>query len=103
MATIMYEKQNDHVAEPFMTSGGTRTYIVSEPEAASKYFQIPGAHLTSAPHVKPASTDGERGNTQAHAVAKRGGEGGILPGEGRNGPSAMVTAAMAGAWRTRRS
>lgn len=57
MATAMYEKQNDHVAEPFMTSGGARTYVVSEPEAASKYFQIPsGVHLTSTPHVKPALT-----------------------------------------------
>jgi len=101
----MYEKQNDHVAEPFMTSGGTRTYVVSEPETTLKYFQIPsGAHLTSAPHVKSASTDeGERGNAQAFYAS---GESGVLPGEGkrmgRHGPSAVVTAGMVGAWRTRR-
>ena len=72
-----------------MTSGSTRIYIVSEPEATLKYSQIPsGAHLRSVPHVKPALTDeDERSNAQVlstdYAVPERGAEGGVFPGEGK--------------------
>ncbi|KAF8626406.1 hypothetical protein AX17_006573 [Amanita inopinata Kibby_2008] len=54
----MYEKQNDHSPELFVTSAGTRTYVVSEPDASSRYYQVPsGAYPTSAPYVNFTATE----------------------------------------------
>ncbi|KAF8633213.1 hypothetical protein AX15_001449 [Amanita polypyramis BW_CC] len=54
----MYEKQHDHPAEPFVTYAGTRTYVVSEPDASAKYYQVPsGAYPMLAPYVDFASTE----------------------------------------------
>ena len=46
-----YEKHYDHPSEPVFHSG-LRTYVVSEPDAHSKHYQVPaGAYPTSAPYV----------------------------------------------------
>jgi len=46
-----YEKHYDHPSEP-VSHSGLRTYVVSEPEAHSRHYQVPaGAYPTSAPYV----------------------------------------------------
>jgi len=37
LPNVIYEKQDLHFAEPFTTESGTRTYIVSELDASSRY------------------------------------------------------------------
>lgn len=51
-----YEKHYDHASEPVCHSG-LRTYVVSEPDAHSRHYQVPaGAYPTSAPYVNFNST-----------------------------------------------
>lgn len=53
-----YEKQSDHSPEPVDTSSGTRTYVVSEPDASSKFYEVPsGAYPTSAPYINFTATE----------------------------------------------
>lgn len=53
-----YEKQTDHSPEPIVSHSGTRTYVVSEPDTSSKFYEVPaGAYHTSAPYNNPAATD----------------------------------------------
>ncbi|EGN99146.1 hypothetical protein SERLA73DRAFT_181978 [Serpula lacrymans var. lacrymans S7.3] len=48
----MYEKQMDHSPEPQVSSSGTRTYVVSEPDPSHAPYEVPsGAYPTSAPYV----------------------------------------------------
>ncbi|KDR79034.1 hypothetical protein GALMADRAFT_244771 [Galerina marginata CBS 339.88] len=52
-----YEKQYDHPPEPVTSHSGYRTYVVSEPDASYKHYQVPaGAYPTSAPYVNFPST-----------------------------------------------
>jgi len=52
-----YEKHYDHPSEPVHHSG-LRTYVVSEPDAHSRHYQVPaGAYPTSAPYVNFNSTN----------------------------------------------
>ncbi|KAM6504400.1 hypothetical protein JOM56_001343 [Amanita muscaria] len=37
LPNVIYEKQDLHFAEPFTTECGTRTYVVSELDASSRY------------------------------------------------------------------
>jgi len=124
----MNEKQNDHLAEPFLTHAGTRTYVVSEPDATSKHYQVPsGAYPTSAPYVgsvtseassaRPATmhtkTRNEDGIGESSAirfenVPEESGDG-LVEGDGQRGSrnsaaTADVTSqgGLANAWRTRR-
>lgn len=54
----VYEKQLDHSPEPIDTFSGTRTYVVSEPDASSKFYEVPsGAYPTSAPYVNFTPTE----------------------------------------------
>ncbi|KAF9466580.1 hypothetical protein BDZ94DRAFT_1251282, partial [Collybia nuda] len=53
-----YEKQLDHTPEPVDTLSGTRTYVVSQPDASTKYYSVPsGAYPTSDPYVSPTPTE----------------------------------------------
>ncbi|KAF6754543.1 hypothetical protein DFP72DRAFT_899371 [Ephemerocybe angulata] len=53
-----YEKQYDTTHEPFVSSSGHRTYVVSEPDASYKHYAVPaGAYPTSAPYVQFAATE----------------------------------------------
>ncbi|PPQ96236.1 hypothetical protein CVT26_005563 [Gymnopilus dilepis] len=52
-----YEKHYDQPSEPLSTSGGYRTYVVSEPDASYKHYQVPaGAYPTSEPYVNFSAT-----------------------------------------------
>jgi hypothetical protein len=54
----VYEKQHDSSPEPVHTPSGRRTYVVSEPDASSKYYEVPsGAYPTSAPYVHLTPTE----------------------------------------------
>jgi len=53
----LYEKQTDHSPEPRISSSGTRTYVVSEPDPSHAPYEVPsGAYPTSAPYVNFRST-----------------------------------------------
>jgi len=57
MSASLYEKQHDHSPEPQVSSAGTRTYVVSEPDPANTPYAVPyGAYPTSAPYVNFKST-----------------------------------------------
>jgi hypothetical protein len=44
-----YEKQYDHPAQPIPSHFGYRTYMVSEPDASTRHYQVPaGAYHCSA-------------------------------------------------------
>ncbi|KAK2464515.1 hypothetical protein APHAL10511_003494 [Amanita phalloides] len=70
-ASAMNEKQDDHSAEPILTHAGTRAYVVSEPDASSKHYQVPsGAFPASVPYVssapiEPSSDTGEGSATES--------------------------------------
>lgn len=50
-----YEKYYEHAQEP-VSSGGYRTYVVSEPDQSSRHYQVPaGAYPTSAPYNFPST------------------------------------------------
>ena len=73
-----YEKQYDHPPEPI----NSRTYVVSEPDASTKHYQVPaGAYPTSAPythftadehHTKRESTGGEQQQQHTTRVGVEG-------------------------------
>lgn len=53
-ATSIYEKQDDASPEPHVSSSGTRTYVVSEPDPSNNPYEVPsGAYPTSAPYAQP--------------------------------------------------
>ncbi|KAH9856597.1 hypothetical protein C2E23DRAFT_709783, partial [Lenzites betulinus] len=53
-----YEKQFDHSMDPFVSSGGHRTYVVSEPDPANTPYEVPsGAYPTSAPYQNYTRTE----------------------------------------------
>lgn len=53
----IYEKQHDTSPEPHLSSSGTRTYVVSEPDPSNTPYEVPsGAYPTSAPYVSFASS-----------------------------------------------
>lgn len=52
---VIYEKQLEHSSEPL---SGTRTYVVSEPDASHKFYEVPsGAYPTSTPFASFARID----------------------------------------------
>lgn len=54
----LYEKQHDHSPEPQVSSSGTRTYVVSEPDPANTPYAVPsGAYPTSGPYVNYQPTE----------------------------------------------
>ncbi|GLB40469.1 hypothetical protein LshimejAT787_0803400 [Lyophyllum shimeji] len=56
-ATV-YEKQTDFSSEPVALHGGSRTYVVSQPDVSSKYYEVPsGAYPTSSPYINYAAAD----------------------------------------------
>lgn len=51
-AAPIYEKQDDSSPEPHLSSSGTRTYVVSEPDPSNTPYEVPsGAYPTSMPYV----------------------------------------------------
>ena len=51
-ATPIYEKQHDTSPEPHLSSSGTRTYVVSEPDPSDTPYQVPsGAYPASASYL----------------------------------------------------
>ncbi|KAF8553968.1 hypothetical protein OG21DRAFT_1509500 [Imleria badia] len=51
-AAPMYEKQDDSSPEPHLSSSGTRTYVVSEPDPSNTPYQVPsGAYSASASYL----------------------------------------------------
>ncbi|KAF8149837.1 hypothetical protein B0H34DRAFT_678796 [Crassisporium funariophilum] len=71
-----YEKQYDHPPEPTTSHSGYRTYVVSEPDASSKHYQVPaGAYPTSAPYINftataaPDMTGAQRSSTGGDPLA----------------------------------
>ncbi|KAF9533749.1 hypothetical protein CPB83DRAFT_844473 [Crepidotus variabilis] len=76
-----YEKHYDHAPEP-VAHTGYRTYVVSEPDAHSRHYQVPaGAYPTSAPYVNFTATSAPdvtgfqysstSGELRAHEVTSR--------------------------------
>ncbi|KAF5341726.1 hypothetical protein D9611_001922 [Ephemerocybe angulata] len=67
-----YEKQYDTTHEPFVSSSGHRTYVVSEPDASYKHYAVPaGAYPTSAPYVQFNATEApeyDRNNVSSTAA-----------------------------------
>ncbi|KAG9315291.1 hypothetical protein JVU11DRAFT_4430 [Chiua virens] len=58
--TSMYEKQDDTSTEPHLSSSGTRTYVVSEPDPSNTPYEVPsGAYPTSSPYVNYGPTSKE--------------------------------------------
>ncbi|KAG1781606.1 hypothetical protein EV702DRAFT_1072090 [Suillus placidus] len=58
VSASLYEKQHDHSPEPQISSAGTRTYVVSEPDPANTPYAVPsGAYPTTAPYVNFKPTD----------------------------------------------
>ncbi|KAH0833284.1 hypothetical protein J3R83DRAFT_12349 [Lanmaoa asiatica] len=56
-AAPIYEKQDDSSPEPHLSSSGTRTYVVSEPDPSNTPYEVPsGAYHTSAPYVNSDPT-----------------------------------------------
>lgn len=65
-ATSMYEKQDDTSSEPHLSSSGTRTYVVSEPDPSNTPFQVPsGAYPTSTPYVTTPYKEASIGESAA--------------------------------------
>lgn len=68
-----YEKQADYYAsEPHVSSAGTRTYVVSEPDPSNTAYEVPyGAYPTSAPYVNypladaPPNPEGKYSSTSS--------------------------------------
>lgn len=58
VSASQYEKQHDHSPEPQISSAGTRTYVVSEPDPADTPYTVPsGAYPTTTPYVNVKPTD----------------------------------------------
>ena len=54
----LYEKQLDHSPEPSLSSNGSQTYVVSEPDPSQTPYEVPyGAYPTSAPYTNFAATE----------------------------------------------
>ncbi|KAI0925996.1 hypothetical protein AcV5_008579 [Taiwanofungus camphoratus] len=54
----LYEKQLDHSPDIKVSSAGTRTYVVSEPDPSNTPYEVPsGAYPTSAPYYSYAATE----------------------------------------------
>jgi len=54
----VYEKQLDHSPEPKVSSSGTHTYVVSEPDPTHTPYEVPsGAYPTSAPYQNYTATE----------------------------------------------
>ncbi|KAJ3732152.1 hypothetical protein DFJ43DRAFT_1075837 [Lentinula guzmanii] len=95
-----YEKQVDSSPEPILSSGGQRTYVVSEPDPANTPYQVPaGAYPTSLPYVNFTATEapnqeGHMSSTSssfAHPVLTRA----VPQNEGGVGESSAVRHATA--------
>jgi len=80
IASTVYEKQVDFNPEPTDTHGGTKTYVVSEPDPTNAPYKVPaGAYPTSLPYVNFTATeapnqDGQMSSTSsnfAHPVLTR--------------------------------
>ncbi|KAF9223442.1 hypothetical protein BS17DRAFT_781869 [Gyrodon lividus] len=57
VSSTAYEKQHDDSPEPLLSSSGTRTYVVSEPDPSNAPYQVPsGAYPTSTPYVNFSET-----------------------------------------------
>ena len=53
-----YEKENDYAHEPFQSLSGHRTYVVSEPDASFRHYEVPaGAYPTSSPYINFRATE----------------------------------------------
>jgi hypothetical protein len=114
----MNEKQLDHSAEPFLTHAGTRTYVVSQPDATSKHYQVPsGAYPTSTPYVNSVASEPDAQARAAATGTVARNEGGIEDssatsigqGDGQRElgnsaaiPGVAAQGGLASAWRTRR-
>ncbi|OAX43129.1 hypothetical protein K503DRAFT_766113 [Rhizopogon vinicolor AM-OR11-026] len=58
MSSPLYEKQHEHSPEPQVSSSGTRTYVVSEPDPTNTPYAVPsGAYPTSVPYVNYKSIE----------------------------------------------
>ncbi|KIJ62770.1 hypothetical protein HYDPIDRAFT_75397, partial [Hydnomerulius pinastri MD-312] len=57
ITSAVYEKQHDLSPEPRVSSSGTRTYVVSEPDPSHTPYEVPsGAYPTSASYVNFVET-----------------------------------------------
>ncbi|KAI0076215.1 hypothetical protein K474DRAFT_1663341 [Panus rudis PR-1116 ss-1] len=54
----LYEKQSEYSPEPRVSSAGTQTYVVSDPDPANTPYEVPsGAYPTSAPYQEYTRTE----------------------------------------------
>jgi len=66
-----YEKQYDHPPEPITSHTGYRTYVVSEPDASIRHYQIPaGAYPTFAPYTHFVTADEQSTKYGAEQLAR---------------------------------
>ncbi|EMD31334.1 hypothetical protein CERSUDRAFT_89209 [Gelatoporia subvermispora B] len=57
-SSAMNEKQDHHSPDPTLSAGGTRTYVVSQPDPADAPYEVPsGAYPTSAPYENFTPTE----------------------------------------------
>ncbi|KAF8071990.1 hypothetical protein FPV67DRAFT_1483422 [Lyophyllum atratum] len=65
--SAVYEKQSDHSPEPL---SGTRTYVVSQPDVSSKFYEVPsGAYPTSSPYINFAATEAPASGAQVSSTS----------------------------------
>jgi len=58
IASSVYDKQVESGSEPTLTYGGSKTYVVSEPDPANAPYKVPaGAYPTSLPYVNFTATE----------------------------------------------
>ncbi|OCH94400.1 hypothetical protein OBBRIDRAFT_142966 [Obba rivulosa] len=61
-SSAMNQKQDHHSPDPKLSAGGTRTYVVSQPDPADAPYEVPsGAYPTSAPYENYPPTEPPRG------------------------------------------
>lgn len=66
----IYEKEDDSSSEPHLSSSGTRTYVVSEPDPSNTPYHVPsGAYPASASYVNYNSTATTNPKTPYHAAS----------------------------------
>ena len=76
-----YEKHYDNYTEPVYNSG-LRTYVVSEPDAHSRHYQVPaGAYPISSPYINfaPTSAPDTSGSSTAAEILAHGYTAAVAP------------------------
>ncbi|KAI0775311.1 hypothetical protein BD413DRAFT_603255 [Trametes elegans] len=72
-STLSYEKQLDHSPDPYTSSAGHRTYVVSAPDPSNTPYEVPsGAYPTSAPYQNYTRTEAPVADGAEHASTAPG-------------------------------